>query len=254
MARSPVNQLYDDDSLRARGLGRANALPSRLGIPPESLHKRRILEIGCGHGEHCAALEDVFDAEVVGIDPWRRIDEGPYRGRKFYHQIDATTDDVKTLGQFEFVVSYDTLEHVENPRAAIANISSVLEPGGLAFIKFNLYRGASASHISHLIDFPWVHLIHSHDEICEMLRDASAVEREPAWVNKLTYAHYILLFLEFDLRPKKVWYVWKKMTDSFYQKYIDKLKPYPRSELDRDFMCVVLMKAKRQRQQPYRFR
>ena len=42
-----------------------------------------------------------------------------------------------------------------------------------------------------------------------------AVGREPEWVNKLTYAHYILFFREFNLRLKDVWYVWKKMPELF---------------------------------------
>lgn len=229
-------QQYDKQSLIDRGIGRAQALPSRLGVEPEALRGKRILEIGCGFGEHCAAAREMFRAEVVGIDPWPRIDDGPFAGGDFFVQEDITAPSVRTLGEFDFIASYDVFEHVEQPEKGIENVARLLRPGGVAFLKYNLYRGRSATHIVHRTNAPWAQLLLSPEEIEARYGIA------PAWVNKLTYAHYLHYFARAGLSVEGEGYVWARIPDDFLQTHWEKLKAYPRDELDRDFMRVRLAK------------
>jgi len=230
-------QKYDAVSLEERGKGRAQALAQRLGFPPERLVGKRFLEVGCGFGEHCAALREAYRADVVGIDPWPRIDDGPYAGADFFVREDVTNDSVLTLGTFDFIVSYDVLEHVEAPKAALANIAKLLKPKGRAFLKYNLYRGKNASHIVHLTNLPWGQLLHTPDEM------ESLFGHRPAWVNKLTYAHYRQYLLELDFKIEAEGYVWAPIPEDFLRTHWEKLKAYPRDDLDRDFMLVRLRKT-----------
>ncbi len=73
-----------------------------------------------------------------------------------------------------------------------------------------------------------------------MMFKMTGVAREAAWVNKWTFANYLYEFTRVGLRVEKEWYVWTRMTDEFYTRHREKLMAYPRYELDRDFMCVVL--------------
>jgi len=236
-------QEYDRDALWKRGRGRAGQLPRRLKVGPEVLAGKRILEVGCGFGEHTAAVAEMYQADAVGIDPWPRFKDGPYADVCQCHQADILSQaDVATLGQFDFIASYDVLEHVRDPYLAVCNIAGLLKPAGKAFLKFNLYRGASASHVVHLIDFPWCHLILSPKEIEDLIYERYGVRRGPSWVNRATYAHYADWFEEFGLKAQAIWYDRYRMADSFYHQHIDSLCFYPRYELERNFMLATLYK------------
>ncbi len=73
----------------------------------------------------------------------RYVDRAPETRRLDYGEIASVSpdiiSDVETLagiddGSVDFVVANHVLEHVENPLRALAAISRVLRPGGLAFI------------------------------------------------------------------------------------------------------------------------
>lgn len=243
MTQIPLKAQYNTEKdLAARGRGRAEQLPRRLDVSPDALREARILEVGCGYGEQCAALQDLYGADVTGIDPWSRIQQGPYAERNFYRNEDITTPAVLKLGQFGFICSYDVFEHVEQPRKALENVYALLQPGGRAHLKYNLHRGASASHLMKYLDFPWVHLIHDENEIRGMMLEKTGKERGPAWVNRLTYAHYLQYFSEIGFEQLKVWYSVVRMPADFYARHEQKLKAYPREDLERNFMHVTLQR------------
>lgn len=236
-------QYNTDDDLARRGEGRARELARRLDVTPEQLSQASVLEVGCGYGEQCAALQDIYQARVVGIDPWPRIKQGPYAARDFYRNEDITAQDIsKKMGPFDYICSYDVFEHIDKPRAALESVFSLLAPGGKAYLKYNLHRGASASHLMKYLDFPWVHLIHSEEEIRAMMRDKTGQDKGPAWVNRLTYAHYLQYFDEIGFKVLKVWYSRVKMPKDFYALHRDKLKCYPMEDLERNFMHATLQR------------
>lgn len=233
-------QLYDAASLESRGKGRARWFADRLKLGDADLRGARVLEVGCGFGEFSAAMEDQFNVEAVGIDPWLRFGQGPYADRTFHHPLDITSDEVLALGTFDYVASFDVLEHVEDPKRALTNIFQLLKPNGRAFLKYNLHRGANASHIVHHTNVPWCHLIMSDDEIEELTLARTGTRRTPAWVNKATYAHYLVWLAEIGFETMTTWYVRYPMDEAFYQQHRDILVRYPRDDLDKDFMCVTL--------------
>ena len=237
-----VQQKYDHDTLKTRGEGRAKWFAGRLELSDETLRGARILEIGCGYGEFCAALEDVYHAEAVGVDPWPRINQGPYAGRSFHKQIDITAEAALGLGLFDYAASFDVLEHVEDPKLALQNLFLLLKPGGRAFLKYNLHRGASAAHLVHLTNVPWCHLVMSDSAIEDLIEAKTGERRRPAWVNKATYAHYILWLNEIGFQTTKHWYVRQKMDREFFEKHRDILIRYPKDDLEKNFMCVILDK------------
>jgi SAM-dependent methyltransferase len=239
MARKPR---YDAESLRKRGYGRALQLPRRLRLKPEDLQGKRILEVGCGFGEHTAAVAEIYGAEAVGIDPWPRFLDGPYADRSNFLTADILDPGITRLGQFDVIASYDVLEHVVEPHIAIEHIAKMLALGGRAFLKFNLHRGASASHVVHLIDFPWCHLILTAEQIEDLVWARHGYRRGPSWVNRATYAHYLEWFTVNGLKAEAVWYDRFPMSEDFHQNHAKELSGVPRYELERNFMLACLIK------------
>lgn len=232
----------DAEAVRERGLTRARSLLPIFGIEPAALRGRRILEIGCGFGETSAAIMELFGSDVVAVDVSDLFLSGPFKNEQFFRQIDATSQDMMALGEFDYMLSFDCFEHVENPSKLFTNIRNMLRVGGRAFFRFNLYRGPSASHLTSYLHFPWCHLIHSAAEIRYMMQEKHGRDIGPAWVNKLTHLHYIDLIQKNKLIIDKHWYREVDMDPDFYQRYKEKLKCYPVEDLQKDFMHVSIFK------------
>lgn len=94
----------------------------------------RALDVGCGEGRFCRILKQ-HDIDTVGIDPThalieeaRRLDpSGDYRIGKA-EQLELETS------SFGLVVSYLSLIDIEDFRAAIQEMSRVLQPGGTLLV------------------------------------------------------------------------------------------------------------------------
>jgi SAM-dependent methyltransferase len=82
----------------------------------------RVLEVGSGSGALAARLRDnglqVTATDLEPTQPWM-------------HQLDLDrpTDNPETNGPFDVVLCVETIEHLENPRAALRAIRKLLRPG-----------------------------------------------------------------------------------------------------------------------------
>ncbi len=233
---------YDEQSLLSRGWGRGRAreLPRRLGVEPGRLHGARILEVGAGNGETTMAVREMYGADVLGVEPFPRYLNTTWATEPEFLKADIC--DVDGLEPFEFVHSYTVWEHIERPRQALKKVYDLMKPGGRAYLVYNLYRGATAAHLSTYIDIPWVHLLRTEQEIRTMMKARHGRDRGPSWVNKLTWAHYLAYFAEIGFEVEKVWYTLRKMEPEFYRQHEAMLKAYPIEDLERNFMHVTLVR------------
>src|SRR4051794_7033411 len=94
---------------------------------------RRVVDVACGEGYGSSLLGTVA-AEVVGVDASAEAVEhaaGAYgSGTGRFHAPDAASMPVED-GWADVVVSFETLEHLEDHEAFLAEIDRVLRPGGL---------------------------------------------------------------------------------------------------------------------------
>jgi SAM-dependent methyltransferase len=150
-----------------------------FGLPSEGL---RVVDLGCGQQLRHAAWLSVKHA-VVGVDldvvpvsvsdyrvMW--VENGPYRtvktvgrqllgvDRRFHAAlrrrvgpagaIELVRSDVARPDlagdSFDWAVSFDTFEHLANPRAAAREVRRVLRPGGVAWIELHLYTSDTGHH------------------------------------------------------------------------------------------------------------
>ncbi|HEY1707919.1 MAG TPA: class I SAM-dependent methyltransferase [Rhizomicrobium sp.] len=241
--------LYDTESLIKRGKGRASELPRRLGVSPEALKGARVLEIGCGFGETTFSTYDTYGAKALGIDPRPRFLKSPWHKLGLYRELEI--EQLKGEDeQFDFMQSYTVWEHIERPRDAIVAAYKLMKPGGRAYFNFNLYLGPSASHLNKYLNMPWVHLLHSDEEIRAMMLKKHNLNRGPAWVNKLSAVHYQNYFAAVGFKILKVWYDRHAMPPQFYSEHYEKLKGLPKEELELNFMHVCLEKPAAVTQEP----
>ena len=95
----------------------------------------RALDAGCGSGRRCVELADHFD-EVVGIDVSEPL-VALARRRRPHPRVRYEIADLATYADpvgFDLVHSATTLHHVEPLEPALANLRSLVRPGGRAVL------------------------------------------------------------------------------------------------------------------------
>jgi SAM-dependent methyltransferase len=95
------------------------------------LKGKRALEAGCGSGHAVEALADSFE-EVIGLDlsgPLIEIAEAK-RARANVRYVVEDLFDLQDEDGFDLVYSHTMLHHLEDYRAALEHLKSLVRPGG----------------------------------------------------------------------------------------------------------------------------
>ena len=85
-------------------------------------HGARILEVGAGSGALTLRLQDAgFEVVATDLEP----------NQPWIHalNLDDPTATAAVAGRFDMIVCVETMEHLENPRAALRLMRSLLDPG-----------------------------------------------------------------------------------------------------------------------------
>jgi 2-polyprenyl-3-methyl-5-hydroxy-6-metoxy-1,4-benzoquinol methylase len=97
------------------------------------LDRPRILDLGCATGWLSAELSQF--GEVVGIDI---ADASVAEARRRYPQLQFECEDISNShdrnGEFDVVVSLETLSHVPDQARFVKRIRSILKPGGFLIL------------------------------------------------------------------------------------------------------------------------
>ena len=95
---------------------------------------RRVLDVACGEGYGSALLAGAGASSVVGVD----LDEATVEHARARHGIEARVGDVRSLpfedDAFDLVVSFETIEHVEEPERALDELARVVAADGLVVV------------------------------------------------------------------------------------------------------------------------
>ena len=139
---------------------------SRCGGRPD-VTDCRVLEIGCGHGALSVDLARC-GATVVGVDlnTWR-VDFANELVRERYPQFDARLHFTATAAQdlpkdelFDFIVSKDTFEHVDDLDGLLESLYQLLRPGGILIAGSTpLYWSPKGDHGRTGLRVPWLHSV-----------------------------------------------------------------------------------------------
>ncbi len=111
--------------------------------------KGRVLDIACGtgYGCHMVAKDRKREVhEIVGVD----VDQETilYANREYNHQKvtyiqgDALDPELpEKLGLFDTILSFETIEHVQNDQLFMDNLYRMLKPGGMLILSSPFGRG-----------------------------------------------------------------------------------------------------------------
>jgi SAM-dependent methyltransferase len=150
-----VVDYYWDESLQSPRI----EILDRHGVMPG---KHRVLDLAAGCGQFVMrALREGFDCEGVEPDPWRinfveqkiRLSGDPPSWTQRFHCAFGEklpfADDT-----FDYVTSYQTLEHVRDPGQVLAEMVRVTRKGGALHVRCPDYRGIFEAHYR----IPWLPL------------------------------------------------------------------------------------------------
>ena len=140
---------YDPESLLARGRERAAEVVALRARPG------RALEIGAADAMTLWALRE-RGWEAVGVDIELKPDPRAVAAGVVMHQMDATKLDFPD-SSFDLVFSYNTFEHLPDPRSTLQEILRVLRPGGIGHLAFaGLGWTPHGSHMYKQIGVPYL--------------------------------------------------------------------------------------------------
>lgn len=138
----------------------------------DQANPQRILDAGCGTGDHAIYLAQRYPrAEVVGVDI---SPERVATVRQVARQLGLTNTrfepaDLTVLpfaNEFDFVFSIDVLEHIIEQRKALSNLAGALRPGGIAFFHIPTARPRPVPFSRWLEDFhSWAEGEHLAEEL-----------------------------------------------------------------------------------------
>ena len=150
---------YDQKSIESRGIIRAKEILSLNGANNSS----SFLEIGCWDGMVSGVLCEKGKT-VTAIDKTNEgIDERAlHKGVKF-HEMDASNLKFEDES-FDFVFSYDSFEHFENPEQVLNEAIRVVKRGGYIFFSFGpLYYSPFGEHAYYSITVPYCQILFPKD-------------------------------------------------------------------------------------------
>ncbi|MEA2632315.1 MAG: hypothetical protein QOE66_2534 [Chloroflexota bacterium] len=178
----------NDEALRKRSVnaqrvvGEARRLVEAFAGKPLG---GRILEIGCFDGSAAYDLARIPGSTVVATDLARyyliqrpgdpdtadlagqqawlatlreraRVVAGAAPGSVEFLEDDITESALEPAS-FDAIVSFEVLEHVQQPRAALTAMARLLRPGGVIYHDYNPFFSAIGGHSLCTLDFPWGH-------------------------------------------------------------------------------------------------
>lgn len=136
-----------------------------------SIKQKNILEIGCDNGLTSYLLLSNGAKKVVGSDIVvqkhgdmikKLIVESSLLSQKQISNIDLIKDNIcnSTLppNSFDFICSFEVLEHLIKPEKAFLNIHRLLKKGGFMFHEYNPFFCVTGGHSLCTLDFYWGHV------------------------------------------------------------------------------------------------
>lgn len=140
---------------------------------------RRVLDVACGEGYGTAMLADRGATNATGVD----IDQPTVERAAARYPCEFRCADIAALpfpdDAFDLVVSFETIEHVPDAEAALAELARVLASGGLLII-------STPNASEYLVDNEFHTREFSHEEFAALLAQPFASVR-------LLYQHNWLL-------------------------------------------------------------
>jgi len=97
---------------------------NKIGL--NTFRDKNVLDFGCGHAIFLDLLQNIAN-ETYGIEKDKKLFNDFYINKE--HKIYEDLKDIKT-GTIDITVSFDVIEHLENPKAILKEINRVMKSNG----------------------------------------------------------------------------------------------------------------------------
>ncbi|MFC1538067.1 class I SAM-dependent methyltransferase [Candidatus Latescibacterota bacterium] len=183
---------------------------TRLGGMPDFKGKT-VLDVGCGQGGLCVDMALAGAEKVVGLDIEQRvIDFAIENMEQNFPQIQSKTTfecidlvEYDTTISFDYIISKDSFEHIQNVPLMLKEMKKRLSPGGKIYIGFGpLYNSMNGSHMERFL-IPWGHLFiptSLYLKITEWDRRHPMESMESFGLNRNSFKEYKKFFKESGLK------------------------------------------------------
>lgn len=173
-----------------------------ISLPPEMI----TLDVGAGQGMHAGFLAKIFrkvyccdivnysslyDGEFYKLLAEKYERNGHSLPLEKLHFIDCDCMNLIFKDNlFDFVISFNTFEHIADPLKTLREIVRVTKPGGYIYITFDpVWSADSGSHFPHRVKDPWAHLLLAEEDfIDEMIKfgsDSYEIQEFRTAINKI---------------------------------------------------------------------
>lgn len=142
----------------------------------------RYLDLGCGTGELTMAFAKLGAGGITGVDILPRSIE---RARKLASEV-GVTDQVNFICQdvhawfpaaderYDVVLSFDALEHIDQPRQFLRKMADLVAPGGIAVLAFGpLFHSPFGDHMWDFfrVQIPWRGILFPEQTLLRVRRE-----------------------------------------------------------------------------------
>lgn len=157
---------------------------ARYRFAVDFVRGKRTLDIACGEGYGSAALARAGALSVVGVD----IDPAACERARRKYGLDARPGDARRIPlpdrSVDVVVSFETIEHVEDPAAFLIECARVLVPDGILIVSTPnrpVYSGEGPTNPFHRDEFDQREFVELLGSRFRSVRLFSQFPRSAAW-------------------------------------------------------------------------
>ncbi|MCR4963462.1 MAG: class I SAM-dependent methyltransferase [Firmicutes bacterium] len=161
----------------AKGEDTVRLFLDRYSLDEMFLHKR-VLDMGCGAAGKSLYYVKCGADHVTGVDivPHYREEALALAKKlsfdgKFTFAVASACALPFADNSFDTIIMNDFMEHVSQPRQALAEARRLLTPEGRIFINFPPYYHPFGAHLSDTINMPWVHLFFREKTLVAAYKD-----------------------------------------------------------------------------------
>jgi ubiquinone/menaquinone biosynthesis C-methylase UbiE len=120
-----ISRVYDD--VRRADVDLINSFAEEIDLNPAA----RVLDLGCGTGNHTDALQQITRAQVCGVEPSTGMID---KARQKNPAIDFRAGEAAQIpfedAAFDFIYMTDVIHHVPDIDVLFGEVARVLRPGG----------------------------------------------------------------------------------------------------------------------------
>lgn len=194
---------YTQKNITHRGIGRAIKILKL--IQSEKKQINNFLDIGCGYGMTCAALQKM-GKNTTGIDNNEVFDKRARKSGANFFKMDAA--DLKFENEsFDFVFSHDTFQYFSHPEKVLKEAIRVVKKNGYIYFSFGpLYMSPHGRHAYRAITIPYCHFLFSNEIIEKFIKIKGLKPLADVTYNKWSLENFRKLWEDYSNQIKKIKY------------------------------------------------